>query len=50
MSASTDLLDSILGRVLRPLGRNKAKDIVSEIMQEIKAELEGGGAAVEDVD
>lgn len=40
MSTSTDLLDSTMGRMLRPLGRNKAKDTVSEIMLDMKAELE----------
>ena len=40
MSASTDLLDSMMGRMLRPLGRNKAKDTVSEIMLGMKVELE----------
>ena len=50
MSASTDLLDSMMGRMLRPIGRNKAKDMVSEIMQDIKAELEDGGAAATETD
>ena len=45
MSTSTDLLDSTMGRMLRGLGRNKAKDTVSDIMQELKAELESGGDA-----
>ena len=45
MSASTDLLDSTMGRMLRGLGRNKAKDMVSDIMQEMKAELEDAGDA-----
>ncbi len=40
MSASTDLLDSMIGRMLRPIGRNKAKDMVTDIMEDIKAELE----------
>ncbi len=42
MTASTDLLDSMMGRMLRPIGRNKAKDMVSEIMLDVKADLEGG--------
>ena len=47
MSASTDLLDSTMGRMLRGLGRNKAKDMVSEIMQGMKAELEEAGDAAD---
>lgn len=43
MSASADILTSLLGRTLRPLGRNKAKDLVTNVMQDIKAELEGEG-------
>jgi len=43
MSASTDLLDSTMGRMMRGVGRNKAKDLVSDIMQEMKAELERAG-------
>lgn len=42
MSASTDILDSMMGRMLRPLGRNKASDMVTEIMTEIRDELEQG--------
>lgn len=40
MSASADVLDSMLGRMLRPLGRNKAIDLVTEVMTEVRAELE----------
>ena len=39
MSASADILDSMMGRMLRPLGRNKAKDLVIDVMQEIRDEL-----------
>ena len=42
MAASTDLLDSMMGRILRPIGRNKAKDMVSDIMHKVQADLEGG--------
>jgi hypothetical protein len=45
MSASTDLLDSMMGRVLRPIGRNKAKDMVEEIMLGVKSDLESGEMA-----
>jgi hypothetical protein len=45
MSASTDLLDSMMGRVLRPIGRNKAKDMVEEIMLSVKSDLESGEMA-----
>lgn len=44
MSASTDVLDSLMGRMLRPVGRNLAKDMISEIMHEVKADLEAGVA------
>jgi len=40
VSASADILDSTMGRMLRPLGRNKAKDFVSEVMEEIQSDLE----------
>jgi hypothetical protein len=40
MSASADILDSMLGKMLRSLGRNKAKDLVTDIMREIRSELE----------
>ena len=43
MSASADILDSMIGRVLRPLGRNKAKDLVTEVMHDVRAELQGEG-------
>ena len=39
MSASADILDSMMGRMLRPLGRNKAKDLVIDVMQEIRDDL-----------
>ena len=45
MSASTDLLNNMLGRMLRPFARNKAKDMVSDIMLDMKAELESGSVA-----
>ncbi len=40
VSASTDVLDSIMGRMLRPLGRNKARDLVSEVLIDIRNELD----------
>ncbi len=40
MSASADVLDSMLGRMLRPLGRNKAIDLVTDVMTEVRADLE----------
>lgn len=40
VSASADILDSIMGRMLRPVGRNLAKDMVTEVMQDVKDELE----------
>jgi len=38
-AASSDMLDSVTGRMLRSLGRNKAKDLVIEVMQEIRPDL-----------
>lgn len=40
MTASADILDSMMGRMLRKVGRNMAKDIVADVMKETKAELE----------
>lgn len=43
VSASTDVLDSFMGRVLRPLGRNKARDLVGSVLTEIRDDLTGDG-------
>ena len=40
MSASTDILDSMMGRLLRPVGRNLAKNMVSDIMLAVKEDIE----------
>jgi len=40
VSASTDLLDSLMGRMLRPLGRNKARDLVSDVLTEIRDDIQ----------
>ena len=40
MSASADVLDSTIGRMLRGIGRNKAKDLVTDVMKETRDELE----------
>ena len=40
VSASTDVLDSLLGKALRKLGRNKAKDMVADVLTEIRDELQ----------
>lgn len=45
MTASADVLDSMMGRMLRKVGRNMARDIVEDVMQETKTELEALGAA-----
>ena len=42
MSASADILDSMMGRMLRPVGRTLAKDMVTDAMEDVKADLEGG--------
>lgn len=39
MSASADILDSMMGKMLRPLGRNKAQDLVTDVMTEVRADL-----------
>jgi hypothetical protein len=49
MSASADILNSVLGRMLRPLGRNKAKKMVSDVVRDIRVTLQNddsGAAAV----
>ena len=53
VSASADILDSLLGRMLRKLGRNMAEDLVTEAMLDIRQDLESRtssdtGATVED--
>jgi hypothetical protein len=45
MSASSDLLDSTMARMLRSVGRNMAKDMLTEMMQDVKEELENGDQA-----
>ena len=40
MSASADILDSMMGRMLRPVGRNLAKDMVTDAMLDVKKDLE----------
>ena len=44
MSASADILDSMMGKMLRPLGRNKAQELVTDVMTEVRTELEDGDA------
>lgn len=40
VSASADVLDTFMGRMLRPLGRNLAKRMVTDVMVDMKAGLE----------
>ena len=40
VSASTDILDSLLGKALRPLGRNKARDMVTDVLGAMRAEFQ----------
>ncbi len=40
VSASTDVLDSLLGKMLRGLGRNKARDLVGDVLTEIRDDLQ----------
>ncbi len=45
MSASADVLDSVMGRMLRGVGRNLAKDMVTEAMVDIRSDLESRSSA-----
>jgi hypothetical protein len=49
VSASTDILESLIGRALKPLGRNKARDMVAEVLDDMRTEFQEGeaGAGVE---
>ena len=40
ISASTDVLESLMGKMLRPLGRNKARDMVTDVLTEFREEME----------
>ena len=40
VSASADILDSTLGKMLRPVGRKKAEEMVSDAMIEIRSDLQ----------
>ena len=40
VSASTDILDSMLGKALKPLGRNKARDMVTDVLGAMRTELQ----------
>ena len=40
MTANSDILDSMMGRMLRPVGRKVAKNMISKIMLAVKADLE----------
>jgi len=50
MSASADILSSMLGRMLRPLGRNKAKELVQESLIEFRDALEETAAPADATD
>jgi hypothetical protein len=49
VSASADILESLMGRALKPLGRNKARDMVTEVLEDMRTEFQEGegGAGVE---
>lgn len=47
MSANADILDSLLGKMLRPLGRNKAKEFVEEALMQVRSELDESAESVE---
>jgi hypothetical protein len=40
VSANADILDSTLGKMLRPVGRKKAEEMVSDAMSEIRSDLQ----------
>ena len=40
MSANADILDSLLGRMLKKLGRNKAQEFVADALTQVKSELD----------
>ena len=40
MTANTDILDSMMGSLLRPIGRKVAKNMISKIMLAVKEDLE----------
>jgi hypothetical protein len=48
VSASADILDSMMGRMLRPLGRNKAREMVTELMTDFRDELNDDPAESDD--
>jgi hypothetical protein len=43
VSANADILDSTLGKMLRPVGRKKAEEMVSDAMSEIRSDLQSMG-------
>ena len=45
ISASTDVLDSLMGKLLRPLGRNKARDMVTDVLTDIRDDLQADAEA-----
>ena len=40
VSASTDVLESLMGRALKPLGRNKARDMVTDVLEDMRTEFQ----------
>ena len=47
ISASTDVLDSLMGRMLRGVGRGKARELVSDTLTQIRDDLEAAEASAE---
>ena len=47
ISASTDVLDSLMGRMLRGVGRGKARELVTETLTDIRDELESAESPAE---
>jgi len=42
LSANTEVLESLLGRVFRPIGRKEADKMIIEVLETIKTDLEAG--------
>ena len=40
VSASTDILESLMGRALKPLGRNKARDMVTDVLEDMRTDFQ----------
>ena len=48
VSASTDVLETMMGKMLRGVGRDKARDLVTDVLVEFRQEMEEGIQEAED--